>query len=323
MNEDENFAEEDIEAFLDKMEKEQEPENQDEDKLNKKSAKIILIPIIGLVIIAGLIFGTKYCNVHRAEKQSEDRAGSSLLNSSKREILPSQDKMRKIEDLTFLESQARLNKTESNVQTLLPPAPEHQGSKISKPMEQSNKKEVKAQALRKSSPPKVKSKINQSLSSENIQQGKYYLQLGSFVIKNNADRLHSSLKERGFAPSKRKVKKKVKMYRVYAGDFEDKSAAEKEIVKLKKTGIRAAYKETSGNRYTLYLESFLFRKRAESLIKKITALGLPAKINRLPVMMDVHKVLVGQFNTKQEAILFQKNLAKKGFSEAIILKQSS
>jgi len=261
--------------------------------------------------------------VHRAEKQSEDRAGSSLLNSSKKGILPSQDKMRKIEDLTFLESQARLNKTESNVQTLLPPAPEHQGSKISKPMEQSNKKEVKAQALRKSSRPKVKSKINQSLSSENIQQGKYYLQLGSFVIKNNADRLHSSLKERGFAPSKRKVKKKVKMYRVYAGDFEDKSAAEKEIVKLKKTGIRAAYKETSGNRYTLYLESFLFRKRAESLIKKITALGLPAKINRLPVMMDVHKVLVGQFNTKQEAILFQKNLAKKGFSEAIILKQSS
>ena len=323
MKEDENFAEEDIEAFLEKMEKEQEPEIQEEDKLNKKNAKIILIPIMGLVIIAGLIFGTKYYNAPRGEKQSDAPSGSSLLNSSKKEILPSHDKMRKIEDLTFLESQAKLNKTKSNVQTSPPPAPKSQGSKISKPLKPSKKKEAKTQALHKNSPGQIKPKINQSLSSKNIQQGQYYLQLGSFVIKDNADRLHRSLKKRGFAPSKKTVKEKVKMYRVYAGDFKEKSAAEKEIVKLKKAGIRAAYERTPDKRYILYLESFFYKKSAENLVRKIMDIGLPAKINRLPVMMNVNKVLVGQFNTKQEALLFQKNLGEKGFSESIILKQRS
>lgn len=312
MKDSENNTEDELENLLDDAEIKEELLQ--EEKLRKKKVKIMLISITGLLTIAVVYFGTNYYNILSEEEQFFRRAELPVLAQSAKEILPLQSKMKKIEDI----------ETVPTLRSFIPaPAPDNSAEeKESKPPEPSIQKKVKKKPP---PPPPGKTPSGKSIDADKIliakinTTGKYYVQLGVFVVEENAKRLVRSLKNKGFSPSNAQIE--ITHHRVYAGGLLDKNRAKKEINNLKKVGITAILKAESNNLYTLQAGSFYSKKNAERVKKIITKLGLPSKIGKISLKMGgVHRVYVGKFKTKKEAVSLQQKLAKRGFSKTIIKK---
>lgn len=320
MKEDESFVDEDVAEFLNDLDIEEEI--QAEEEVRKKNAKILLISVIGLVIIAGIFLAVNYSNTPSEEGSLGGPVGLTPDADSQKGTLSPQGELGKAGELDKKKANDSINNLESNVS--------HPVSAVKLPektnLKPSRTTPKKIEAKRKV-PPKVASRKKPTKASKNqrAQAGKlteYSIQLGAFVMKENAEKLFQSLNDNGFNPSFSTVKKRAQMYRVSSGGIVLKERAEKEIVNLKKAGINATYSKTSGNQYTLQIGSFYLRKNAENQKKIITELGLSSKITRSPSMVDFHKVSIGQFGTKKGAQLIRKKLEKKGYFQSIIIKES-
>lgn len=320
MNEDKKDNEAELDEMLEDIEIEEEL--QQEEKLRKKNAKILLISIIGLLTIAGVYFGINYYNELLEEQQLRSRAGLPVLDQSDKEILPLQEEMKRIEDTeTTADSIIETNSTPpSSTPTTAPDklTVEKESELPEPPIQEEVKKEPPPPP--EETPSEKSIDTDKTLTAEAGTTGKYYVQLGIFVVKENAEKLTRSLIDKGFSPSNIPLKEKITLYRVYAGDSLDKKSAKKEINNLKKAGITAILQAESGNLYTLQAGSFYIKKNAEGVKTKIIELGLPSKIVKISLKMDVHKVYVGYFKTKKEAISFQQKLAKHGYLKTAIRK---
>ena len=317
-NEDDITSEEEVAELLDDIEI--EAELHQEELVRKKNTKIWIISIIGLAVIAGVYLGTNSYNIISEKEKSADK--TARLSE---EFLPSQAEMIKTEETD-------LNKADDNMSEIgLNPPPAKPGTTLKKSIEENkiklpvtaNKKSTKKKSFTKEQPYRNTMPEKNTLTANISISGKYYVQIGVFAVKENAERLILSLKNKHFSPSKSTAKKKIKMYRVFRGIFSDRKKAEKEIANLKKSGINATLKKTaSGDKYSVYAGSFSIKQNAERFKNKINTLGFTSKVIKLPVMMDTHKVFVGYFKTKQEAVLTQNKLTKEGFAKTIIVKKS-
>lgn len=307
MKEDENFVDDDIAEFLDDLDIEEEI--QEEEKIRKKNAKTLLISVIGLIIIAGIFIIVNYSNMFSEEEPLDGSVGLPLDANTKKGNLSPQGEM---------EKGGGLDKKKANV---LPPAVKLTEKANSSPSRTTKKTiEAKRKVPPKAASRKKTQKANKNQRAQAGKQSRYAIQLGAFVMKENAEKLFQSLNDNGFNPSLGIVKKRAPMYRVSSGGIVLKERAEKEIVNLKKAGINATYTKSSNNQYTLQIGSFYLRKNAENQKRKITELGLSSKITKSPSMVNFHKVSIGQFKTKKDAQLVQKKLEKKGYYQSIITK---
>ena len=322
MTEDENTVDEELDEFVDDIEMEDELHH--EEKIRKKNAKVFLISIIGVLTIAGVYFGINYYNISDEEEQLVNQVESPQTDLAGIETLSLGKDIKKIEKKAGLSPKDELKKMEE-METLqkikkVAPAKKQIKGKDSKSTPQVSK-DLKNSFVEKklTSQSPSSQKTAKRLSPETDKTGKYYIQLGMFVIKRNADNLIRSLKNKGFSPSKRPAKEMVKMYRVFAGKFSELKIAREAIVELKNAGITATLKKVTDRLYTLHTGSFYIKRNAEKLKEKISEQGLIPTTIRAPLLVDVYKVYIGYFKTKKDAVSYKEKLAGQGFSQTLIL----
>ena len=355
MAEDENTV---LEGTLDELMDDIEIEDEllQEETVRKKNAKILLISIIGLLAIAGVYFGINYYSSLLDEEQLVDQAELPQIDELVKETPPPpQEDVEKMEEKKTPAPQKEIKKTDEKKS--LPPKDDIKKKEAASP-EKINKEKIKKAVLPKTEVKKTETvekakkeiKEKDSTSPQSPKEfkkasvakelkpsapepkktpevaipktektGDYFIQFGKFVIKGNSDNLIRSLKEKGFSPSHVSEKDMVNMYRVFAGKFSELRDARETKIDLRNFGIEATIKTMANDLYTIQAGSFFVKRNADKLDEEITQLGLTSRIVRVPILMDVHKVFIGYFKTKREALLFQQKLAVNGFSQTLIL----
>lgn len=356
MADDENIIDEELDELMEDIEIEDELHH--EEKVRKKNAKVLLISIVGLLAIAVVYFGINYYTVFDEEAQLLKQAEPPQADQSGIETLPLQDDIKKIEKKESPLPQEEVKKKDENKtlpqkediekkesttlerikkekakETIPPQKIAKKIKKVDVAKKQIKEKESKSLSLptkdfkkpfveKKLKPPAPSpQKAAKKLIPVTDKTGKHYIQLGLFVVKENADNLIRSLKNKGFSPSNSLVKDSVNMYRVYAGKFSGLKMAREGILDLKNAGINTTLQTVTDGLYTIQTGSFYIKENAEKLKDEISELGLIARIVRVPLVMDVHKVYIGFFKTKRDAAFYQQKLAVKGFSQALILNK--
>ena len=314
MADDENIVDEELDELMEDIEIEDELHQ--EEKVRKKNTKVLLISIIGLLTISGVYFGINYYNV-LDEEELVKQAESPQTVQSGIETLPLQEDIKKIEKKEGLPPKEEVKKKDEK-KTL--PQKKDIEEKESKSLSLPSK-DFKKSFIEKNLKPPAPSprKAAKRLIPETDKTGEHYIQFGLFVIKKNADNLIRSLKNKGFSPSNILAKDAVKMYRVYTGKFSELKMAREGILDLKNAGINVTLKTVTDGLYTLQAGSFYLKGNAEKLKDEISELGLITRIVRVPFIIDVHKVYIGFFKTKRDAVFYQQKLAVQGFSQTLIL----
>ena len=355
MAEDENAV---PEGTLDELMDDIEIEDEllQEETVRKKNAKILLISIVGLLAIAGVYFGINYYSSLLDEEQLVDQAELAQTDELVKETQsPPKEDAKKKEEKKAPAPQKEIKKTDEKKN--LPTKEDIKKKETASPdkikkekikeaalqkteakkieTDEKVKKEIKGKDLKSSQPPKEFKKASVAKEPKpsapepkktpeiaipkTEKTGDYFIQFGKFVIKGNSDNLIRSLRKKGFSPSHVSEKDMVNMYRVFAGKFSELRDARETKIELRNFGIEATIKTMANDLYTIQAGSFFVKRNADKLDEEITQLGLTSRIVRVPILMDVHKVFIGYFKTKREALLFQQKLVVKGFSQTLVL----
>ncbi|MBW2610178.1 MAG: SPOR domain-containing protein [Deltaproteobacteria bacterium] len=158
----------------------------------------------------------------------------------------------------------------------------------------------------------------------------YYLQVGSYKEKANAEKLAANLKASGQNAIYRyeTVKGKGKFYRVYIDGFSSKGEALKKAKALKKSGIISGYsvmamgeqprtvspgKKQDGKVYFLHVSSFKEKINAEKTVDRLKKNGHKAFIVSETISGESwFRVYIGEFDDEKSARRIGSELKGKG-----------
>jgi cell division protein FtsN len=192
-----------------------------------------------------------------------------------------------------------------------PPAPAGPASPALEPMSKS-KGEITAEPT----PPKF---IAPPLTKA---QSEYFIQVGAFSVKANADRVIKKLMSRGFSPLVQTRTTRSSMHVVFIGGFADKKSPQNMISELRSKGLTPILKKNDNGSYSVVLGKEKSKERAEALKEKLTKQGIFTSLKQMKIDMRMFIVRVGGFENNTNALQNQKKLENLGYRGTLIRKKS-
>jgi cell division protein FtsN len=181
------------------------------------------------------------------------------------------------------------------------------------------------------STPVVKSKPVQKAVSKPVSKapavvassptGTYFVQIGAFSIRENAENKVNDLKSQGFFPSIREKTSGQSTYDVVIGGFFSVASANTQMAGLKSTGFSPKLAKNSDGTYSLVLGSFKSSADAMDLQDRLSDRGYISSMKNGTGEKSIYIVQVGGFSSEGKAKAIQKVLDKSGYGNTFIRKK--
>lgn len=351
----EEFSDEEMDQIMDEVETGGPGEAGN--KTRSKNTKIALISIIGLVLIAGIYFGSKYYGVllvqkdklmvmaglkkeesriSEAEKKAveEERARFEEIESRKKEERMAIRKKEREEGKTQEENVAKevpSEASEPTKQTPIPPSVEKPkediGQKDNKRGEESRDREKTpisgtGKELENSAKAEKPAAPSRSTSATTSPSGEYAIQAGSFAVKENAVSLIKNLTERGFEAFGVPFSDSARSNIVYAGPFYSRVEAEEAAKEMQREGIRNA-RVTYDREEAIYkvdAGSYSSMDKAKSLEEEISRVGFESGRETQKASGSMTAVFIGNFADGTKAEEVRKSLPKEIVPSSFVVK---
>jgi cell division protein FtsN len=153
-------------------------------------------------------------------------------------------------------------------------------------------------------------------------QSEFFIQVGAFSVKANADRVIKKLMSGGFSPLVQTRTTRSSMYVVFIGGFADKKSPQNMIAELRSKGLTPAMKKNDNGSYSIVLGKEKSKERAETLKQKLTRQGIFTSMKQMKIDMRMFIVRVGGFENNTNALKNQKKLENMGYKGTLIRKKS-
>jgi cell division protein FtsN len=147
---------------------------------------------------------------------------------------------------------------------------------------------------------------------------KYFVQLGTFSIQDNAKGLVKQLKVKGFNPSIQIRSGRAEKHIVFVGGFSTKESGSQALNDLKSKGFNSAMEKLDDNSYTIVLGKFATASQAETLRDKLSFEGFLSSSRVSKVSHIVYMVQLGAFDGMRQSKMVQKKVGRAGFNDSFI-----
>ena len=145
----------------------------------------------------------------------------------------------------------------------------------------------------------------------------YYVQVGTFSIRNNAQNIAKKIEERGFKAETYIKSLKITKYEVTSERFNKESDLTLKLEKLKKLGFNPSIKK-SGKAYILELGLFAKKKDATVFVEKLKNTNFRTNQKLITRNQKVYTVRTKGLLTKSKAQQVRKKLINFGFKNSFI-----
>jgi len=153
-------------------------------------------------------------------------------------------------------------------------------------------------------------------------QSEFFIQVGAFSVKANADRTIKKLMSGGFSPLVQTRTTRSSMYTVFIGGFADKKSPQNMMSELRNKGLAPKLKKNSNGSYSIVLGSQKSKEKAEALKQKFSQQGIFTRLKQMKIDMRMFIVRVGGFESNANALQGQKKLENLGYKGTLIRKKS-
>jgi len=181
------------------------------------------------------------------------------------------------------------------------------------------KKIINSKDLINTEPTKNKSTIQDVSKEKQVPtKGKeFFVQVGAFSIKNNAEKVVKNLNAKGFNTTIYPQKIKTIKHQVFSGNFTSKDNAALSISNFKSLGITPSIKK-SGTTHILELGLFNKEQEANTFFKKLKKSGYKLNKKIIKVDRNIYTVLSKGLTTERQALQVKKNITNYGFKNSFI-----
>ena len=122
--------------------------------------------------------------------------------------------------------------------------------------------------------------VTEKTAAKTVSDGKKYtVQVGFFLIPDNARRLVEKLEKMGLTPSTVKKNYSSKVYRIYAESFPYREKAVESAKNLAAYGYKPEVKLTGPGEYELYMGAFTKESRADAFVSELEEKNLKVRID--------------------------------------------
>ncbi|MBT3514714.1 MAG: SPOR domain-containing protein [Nitrospina sp.] len=146
---------------------------------------------------------------------------------------------------------------------------------------------------------------------------KFFVQVGAFSIKNNAEKVVKSLNSIGIKAKIYTQNIKIIKHQVFSENFTNKDNAISSVSNFKSLGITPSIKK-SGTTYNLSLGLFNREQEANRFIKKLKKSGHELNKKIIKIDRNVYTVLSKGLATKIKAQQVKKDITNHGFKNSFI-----
>jgi cell division protein FtsN len=153
-------------------------------------------------------------------------------------------------------------------------------------------------------------------------QSEFFIQVGAFSVKANADRTIKKLMSGGFSPLVQTRTTRSSMYTVFIGGFGDKKSPQNMISELRNKGLAPKLKKNSNGSYSIVLGTQKSKEKAEALKQKFAQQGIFTSLKQMKIDMRMFVVRIGGFENSANALQGQKKLENLGYKGTLIRKKS-
>ena len=153
-------------------------------------------------------------------------------------------------------------------------------------------------------------------------QSEFFIQVGAFSVKANADRVIKKLMSGGFSPLVQTRTTRSSMHVVFIGGFADQQSPQNMISELTSKGLNPALKKNDSGSYSIILGKERSKEKAEALKQKLTKQGIFTSVKQMNIDMRMFLVRVEGFENNTNALRGQKKLEHLGYRGTLIRKKS-
>lgn len=148
--------------------------------------------------------------------------------------------------------------------------------------------------------------------------GRYYIQLGAFSIKKNAEQLAIKVKTKGFNTVVSIRDNDSKQYQIFIGSFKEKVNSRPKQLNLKAFGF-TSYVKKANDTYTLDLGVFQNSSKLNSYVKKLKNQGFKPSVKTYNKSKKTYIVRVVDLENEVKAQQVRRKLITQGFKNSFIL----
>ena len=153
-------------------------------------------------------------------------------------------------------------------------------------------------------------------------QSRYFIQVGAYSVKTNADRVIKRLMSGGFSPLVQTRTTRSSMHVVFIGGFADESSPQNIISELRRKGLNPVLKKNGNGSYSIVLGQERSKAKAESLKEDLTRKGIFTSLKKMKMDSRMYIVRVGHFDSNTNAVQNQKKIENMGYTGTLIRKKS-
>lgn len=153
-------------------------------------------------------------------------------------------------------------------------------------------------------------------------QSRFFIQVGAYSIKSNADRVIKRLMTGGYSPLVQTRTSRSSMYVVYIGGFADSESPKNMMSALRAKGLNPQLKKNDNGSYSIILGKEKSKTQASSLKQKLTRMGIFTSMKQMKINSRMFIVRVEGFNSTTNARSNQKRIEGMGYPGTIIRKKS-
>ncbi len=181
-----------------------------------------------------------------------------------------------------------------------------------------NKQAVIKKVKRVPNPVKKVAAVAPVPASKKKAEKSWSIQVGAFLIKDNANKFSQKLQKKGFKSELKSKITTVQQYVVLSGVFPSENLALERMKSLSEKGYTPNLKKLETGDFAVSLGQFHAKSSADKLKSDLDKKGFTASTPRMPVKQTAYTVQVNGYETVQKAKKDKIKLANLGFQNSFI-----
>ncbi len=152
--------------------------------------------------------------------------------------------------------------------------------------------------------------------------GRYFVQVGAFSVKSNADNKIIDLRSQGFLPRIIEKGKSGASYNVVIGGFFSVTNANNQLSGLESSGFSPSLHRNVDGSYSIFLGNYNSSATAMDLQDQLSDRGYISSLKKVTAKKTVYIVQLGGYSSEGKAKAMQQALAQSGYKNTYVRKQT-
>lgn len=165
---------------------------------------------------------------------------------------------------------------------------------------------------------KTKSDLDKISAATKNESSRFFVQVGAFGVKKNAEKLLKQLKDKGFSPAIQTRSQKFNRYVITVGNFRSSKASETTIKELASKGFNASLYKNTDKTFSLNIGQFKALVDAQKLQDRLSLKGFLSESRKADVPVKTYIVQMGVFPSREKALLNQEKLNRAGYPKSFL-----